>query len=512
MIFGRPNIEKLRAKGKISQLIKIARSHKDYNTRRLAVSALGSLRSPQAVVTLCELLKSTGSRLRIDAAEALGDIGDKAAVPPLIECLKSEAEDLQIAAADALGKIADTKALSHLTNVLNTPFPALKKSLILAIGKMGTDKAAKILNRLFWEESEEFKGEIVRAFKYIHTQSAVETLINIYQSSSIEIRETAAAVLSQSGWKPDKERADQWKKSDQAEKPIEIPPKLRQLLESKSDLPAIPEIVIKLNQLLIVPDVTLKDVGSLIKTDPSLSARTVKTANSAYFSRGDMEITDVQTAVTRLGMLQIRNLVYAFSLIKQFESAKLIDRRKFWTHSLVVAQITKALSRLIEGSEAEQETAYMAGLMHDIGIVVLMNMVPQAYDRFLRMTVGNKVGMPDFSLWKEEEAALGADHAKIGAAYIDRWWPVDNAIVQAVLHHHQNPDSQVLPLLSKTTIIANQYCQSIGLDNGINLTMHSQTFDTQKFKLLGMNEEQIEEFYQNADDEIETVKLILSFE
>jgi|GEM_PF-419046 len=511
-MFFRPNIEKLRAKGKVDKLIKIVQSRTDYDTRRLAAGALGTLKDARAVEPLCGLLHSAGSRIRIEAAEALGSIGDKKAAAELIKCLKSEVEELRIAAAEALGNIRAEEALPHLAELAKSRIPALKKSAICAIGMIGVEQSVKILNRLFWEESEESKIDIVAAFKNIKAQSAIDALIRIYQSSSIQIRETAAGVLSQLGWKPDKEHADQWIASSEEIKSIPIPEKLQKLIDSKSDLPAIPEIVIKLNGLLSDPDVTLKDIGNLIKTEPSLSARAVKTANSAYFSRGAIEISDVQTAVTRLGVFQIRNLVFAFSLIKQFEAAKLIDRRKFWTHSLVAAQIAKALSKIIKQSEEEQEIAYMAALMHDIGIVVLMNIAPQAYERFLRTIVGNKICVPNFSLCREEDDAIGTDHAKIGAAYIDRWWPVDIKIVQAVLHHHQSPDKEKLPLLSKIVILANQYCHSIGLDNGVNFVVQPEPFDEQKFALIGMNDTQIKEFSQAADNEVEAAKMILSFE
>ena len=509
-LFSTTNIEKLRVQGKTKKLIKILNSHKNYDLRREAASALGIIRDKSAVEPLIIALKSPGSRLKIDAAEALGDIGDDRALPALIQCLESESEDLIITAAEALGNIKNAEAIDPLLKLTENRLLHVKVAAIKALGMIGDEKVVDALNKFFWEDSDEVKTAVINALRDIGSENALKLLKQFYKASPPGIRQAAAKALTNLGFSPDKEHADDWTQ-ETAEKPVyHLPAKLEALVKSKGDLPAIPDIVFKLNSMLYAPDCTLKDVAGLIKTDSALTARVVQVANSAYFSRGGVEIIDVQTAITRLGIYQMRNIVFAFSVLKQFDAAKLIDKRKFWKHSFVAAQIAKSLTNILRETEVVQEKAYMSGLMHDIGIAVMSYIIPGAYERFLRMTVGDKTDIHDFSLHREEREAFGTDHAVVGAAYIDHWWPVDNTIIHTVLNHHGKVEDEKLSRLAKIVIIANDYCMSVGIDNGVNFQLHLEPFDKDKFKTAGLSEEQIEKFYTVAEGEIEAADMLLS--
>ncbi|MBC8277191.1 MAG: HDOD domain-containing protein, partial [FCB group bacterium] len=303
---------------------------------------------------------------------------------------------------------------------------------------------------------------------------------------------------------------DLWVEDDVSTDSFWLPPKILALIEEKSDLPAIPEIVIRITSMVNEADCTLNEISKLIKTDPSLSARIVQVANSAFYGSGLMEISDVQTSVTRLGLLQLRNIVLAFSVLKQFESVKLINKQQFWIHSFVVAQISKSLAKLLGQPEEVQEQAYMAGLMHDIGIVVMTYILPDIYERLLRIKTGRSIKNSHSTLQDEEIHVFKTNHAAIGAAYIRHWWPVDEVIVAAVGNHHGSVRSKNNSIIDNVIIAANIYCQSMGLDNSVNFAVNPSEFDREIFRLISLTDPQIEEFINNFESEVESAEMIMS--
>jgi len=156
------------------------------------------------------------------------------------------------------------------------------------------------------------------------------------------------------------------------------------LLTTKGDLPPLPEVVMRLRILLRDPDVNVSDVASLIELEPVLAGRILNMSNSAFYSRSTKVITSLPLAITKLGFNLLSRIVFTLKLVSLFNDNGGMSAREFWRHSLAVAIFTQALSRRAQASREEQDISYLAGLMHDVGIMVFAHLIPEDYSAFIK--------------------------------------------------------------------------------------------------------------------------------
>jgi HD-like signal output (HDOD) protein len=231
------------------------------------------------------------------------------------------------------------------------------------------------------------------------------------------------------------------------------------MLESEGDLPPLPDIVIRIHDIVQRDDTSARQIASIIEMDPSLAGTIIKLSNSVYYTRSAAAIRTLPVAITKLGMKTLLKLVYSLKICPLFADSPFINSREFWTHSLAVAILTQSLSKRMHAASEQQDVAYLAGLMHDVGIMVLGYLVPLEYDAFLKeRRTGNTPFVAD------ERERFGIDHAEAGALYISQWWNLDPRIVDAVRHHHDEPATARGVNLVQT---ANTICNAQCITNGI---------------------------------------------
>lgn len=261
--------------------------------------------------------------------------------------------------------------------------------------------------------------------------------------------------------------------------------KILELVESKGDLPVLPDILIKLQHLLKDPDAGIVDVVRLIELEPTLAGNILRISNSAYYKTGHEQITTLLMAVNKLGLDKIRQIAFSLEIIKLFPKSDLLDMTQFWKHSLAAANLTQMMAVYTNTLLSNLGTAYLSGLMHDAGILVFCYVVPKEYAAFLK-DVKKKS-----SLFEEQERnAFGIDHQQLGAYFIKKWWKVDDMIVQAVGHHHSLPlENKGVGQCQRLVYLANRLCTGHGHTNGI--VCHHETYDPSELEVLGLPEENI---------------------
>jgi len=233
-------------------------------------------------------------------------------------------------------------------------------------------------------------------------------------------------------------------------------------LKNNKDLPSLPEIVVKLEELLADPDSKISDIAKLIETEPTLSGKIITLSNSVYY-RGIYKIKTIPMAVKRLGLNLIRDLIYSIILTKLFVKSSIINTQQFWIHSLAVASFSRSLATRKRLFQEEKEIAYLCGLMHDIGIMVFLYLIPEEYMDFLKLSFDlNK------TIESRELQSFGIDHAELGAIFIEQCWDIDKEIVNAVRQHHFHFKGSIRENhYSQMVNIANGICNSEGINNGI---------------------------------------------
>lgn len=203
------------------------------------------------------------------------------------------------------------------------------------------------------------------------------------------------------------------------------------VLERVAELPALPAVV---GEILGVLDNEAEPTERLvgrINSDPVLVARVLGAANSA--SQGARQrIGSLLEAITLLGFNRVRQLVLMTALVRQFQPVTpAFDPSAFWRHSFAVAVCAGVLAREVA---ADEELAFNAGLLHDIGHLFIVMAFPQEFEAILAFMQEN-----DTDIVVAERAVLGVDHGLIGSVMAEHW-NLPDAFIEAIDGHH-NPDA-----------------------------------------------------------------------
>jgi putative nucleotidyltransferase with HDIG domain len=219
--------------------------------------------------------------------------------------------------------------------------------------------------------------------------------------------------------------------------------RILELVRTNPNLPPLPEILLGLQKLIDDPDCEVEDVYRLLKADTVLSGRLITLANSALFGSGRDESKNLEDAVVRLGMKQVMDLVYALELPGTFKKSKAFDQIEFWKHSMAVAFITRSLAKKVLTNTEDLESSFLAGLMHDVGILVLDNIIPDEYHKFLTL---KDLSSSDVSLELIEQDEFEISHPEVGAEFMKKWWSLPPKVASAALSHHEKGPVKGEPL------------------------------------------------------------------
>jgi HD-like signal output (HDOD) protein len=200
-------------------------------------------------------------------------------------------------------------------------------------------------------------------------------------------------------------------------------------------LPTLPEIMMRVQSLINSEEGSAGMLARIIEQDPSMSAKILKVANSSYYGGTNQRISSLQLALARIGSNEVRNIVTAITLIKQFSrKSNLLDYKVFWRHSLTAAYLNqKIAARAGEKNFPELSlVSFLAGLMHDIGILVYDQFFHKEFEEIISFALGSEK-----SFLAAEMAIAGKEsHPIVGAALLELW-KMDSRVISGVRFHHQ---------------------------------------------------------------------------
>ncbi len=201
---------------------------------------------------------------------------------------------------------------------------------------------------------------------------------------------------------------------------------------------SIPPIYDELLQVLGTPGVTSQEVGQIIARDDTLIEETLKLTRSAYFGL-PRHIVEPVEAVEALGLETVRALVLALRFLAEHSHVRpgYLSLEKIWQHSTSVAQIARDLVLFETKDRALASQALAAGLVHDLGKVVLATNFDDLYGRVHSLARKQPV-----ALWEIETEMFGANHGEIGACLLGMW-NLPPAIVEAAASHHLPPPAEL---------------------------------------------------------------------
>jgi HD-like signal output (HDOD) protein len=208
---------------------------------------------------------------------------------------------------------------------------------------------------------------------------------------------------------------------------------LRQLISCMHHVPSMPKLYLEIVEKLEDPEVGIDVIGEIITKDPTMTAKILKVVNTSFFGLG-REISNPTEAVSQLGVETIKSLVLIGQVFSQFENvdAAGLSLDALWSHCQHTARLAQAIATM-EGSEQKMvDEAFVAGLLHDIGKLVLASNFPSDYAKVLK---NGKAG--SISFVAAEENTFGVNHAEV-AGYLLGLWGLPVPVVEAIALHH-NP-------------------------------------------------------------------------
>jgi putative nucleotidyltransferase with HDIG domain len=209
---------------------------------------------------------------------------------------------------------------------------------------------------------------------------------------------------------------------------------LRSRITKIDAMPTIPVILRPLLRCLDQPveQIDVNRIVELVSYDKTIAAQCVRMANSALFGRSE-PVESVRTAVMNLGMWRVRDLLFSNSLSQVIPADRwIVDPSVFWRHSLGCALVCRKFAEIL--GYADTEKAYLAGLLHDIGILVNSMVAPEEF----RATF-EKATREQIPLDEAEQATLGFTHSDSGRILAEAW-KITPDLVQAIELHHEIGD------------------------------------------------------------------------
>lgn len=274
-----------------------------------------------------------------------------------------------------------------------------------------------------------------------------------------------------------------------------------QALVNKSlELVSAPTTYAKLDALISDPDSAIDDISAIINTDPALTTRLLKIVNSPYYGFPS-QIKTISRAITIIGTRELTHLVLATSVMNAFRGipANLMDMDTFWRHSLASAITARYLAEATHQSNPEQY--FIAGLLHNIGSLVLYQSVPElAREAINSARFGHEV------LHEAEKRIIGFDHGEVGAILIQNW-RLPDSLAQVARYHHQPANAEQDAMEVAIVHIADVLVSSVPF--GHNGDQHVPPLDQQAWQLLNLKPEAMPAILTEVNRQLDDLAMLM---
>ncbi|MEM7563173.1 MAG: HDOD domain-containing protein [Pseudomonadota bacterium] len=225
---------------------------------------------------------------------------------------------------------------------------------------------------------------------------------------------------------------------------------LEVLLKQAGELPSLPEIYIRVTELLESENSTAIRIGETLQTDPALTTRILRLINSAFYGMRS-PVTSISQAVTLLGRQQLRQLLTGSVLSSVFKDFNITDfpLRDFWQHCIKSAIIARQLA-MQNARVIDHEMFFTVGLIHDIGWLVIAKVNPGSFEQITEIAREEGKDVLDVELEK-----LGVTHIDVSVALLEQWG-MPGSIIECVKKHHQIEHSGPFAVETSIVYLANQ--------------------------------------------------------
>ena len=234
--------------------------------------------------------------------------------------------------------------------------------------------------------------------------------------------------------------------------------KLQRLLEQSNELPSLPEIYLRVSELLESENATAHQIGEAVQTDLSLTTKLLKMINSAYYGL-PKQVTSISQAVSLLGRQRLKEVLMGSVLSVVFSDLEIANfsMRDFWRHSIKTAIIARHLA-MQNVNIIDHEAFFTAGLLHDTGRLILAKAEPE-----IVAEIDELVKTEGRDVVELETEKLGVTHIQVGVALMKKW-DLPSVLMLCVAKHHETEHEGTYAIDTSIVYLANLLSQH-DLDN-----------------------------------------------
>jgi putative nucleotidyltransferase with HDIG domain len=247
------------------------------------------------------------------------------------------------------------------------------------------------------------------------------------------------------------------------------------LLKNVHDLPPLPDIVVRLLRASHDPASSIREMVSLIKYDPALTFKVLRLCNSSYYGL-PRKINSIQEALVYIGTDTLVNFILAGCLSSFYQQAQEgygLERGELWRHSVGCAIASQCIASQ-GNNESRAAQAFTAGLLHDLGKILLDTYVRDEFAGIIRL-----VRSENISFDEAERRVLGFSHTEVGARLAVHW-NLPDTLIDAIQHHQEPQKAMIDPILVSQVHLGNILCLSFGIgvgSDGLAYTFHPKALE-----------------------------------
>ncbi len=263
----------------------------------------------------------------------------------------------------------------------------------------------------------------------------------------------------------------------------------KEMVKGIAKLASLPEVCVRVNEMVDDPRSSAADIGKVISRDTALTAQLLRMANSAFYNFPS-KVSTISRAVTVVGERELRYLVLALSAVRTFSQipVELINMASFWRHAVYCGVVARLVASHCHVLHAER--LFVAGLLHDLGMLVMMNRVPEQEKIALAESEsGTK------TLNQAELDQFGFDHAEVGSVLLEQW-NIPAALCETVACHHDISKAEEARLDAAIVHIANVIASRAELSDEDDGPVPE--VDPKAWDLTGLNEDMLTQIAEEA--------------
>jgi putative nucleotidyltransferase with HDIG domain len=270
------------------------------------------------------------------------------------------------------------------------------------------------------------------------------------------------------------------------------------VVRNLDDLPSLPAVVMELLNSIDQDDIDISVLAKKVSYDQALTAKTLRLANSSLYGL-QVKVTTIQQAITYLGFQTTRNLITAAAVTGCFAEGHCpgFDHKAFWRHSIATAACAKVLARQMRFN---QDYAFTAGLLHDIGRLVLVSCFPNQYSE----TIAYR-DQHDCYLLEAERTVLGVDHVDAGLALAEHWNFSDT--MRLAIGGHHDPEAPGAGFLAAIIHVADAIVHALDLAQVQDDLV--PPVSTVAWTALGLDEEIYLQLFRETELQYEEISMVL---